>query len=135
MILQIIPYSDLLNLLYSISITDLNISIITTIEIFILGGIILFSGQLSLDMGGKAVAIVAGSTIIYKNLKDSGSGSGSDDKDKKKKINTIIKKMKIKKIILQAIQKAIKKIIWFNLLLYHLFYLIYTSIFMKTLLL
>lgn len=88
MILQNIPYFDLLNLLYNINIINLDTSIITTIEIFILGGIVLFSGkaiQLGLDMGAKAVAIVAGSTMIYKNLKGSGSGSDDNDKDKDKK--------------------------------------------------
>jgi len=88
MILQTIPYFNLLNLFYNI--INLDISIITTIEIFILGGMVLFSGkaiQLGLDMGAKAVAIVAGSTMIYKNLK--GSGSGSDDNDKDKKDNLI----------------------------------------------
>jgi hypothetical protein len=77
MILQNITYFDLLNLLYNINIINLDSSIITTIEIFILGGIVLFSGkaiQLGLNMGAKAVAIVAGSTMIYKNLKGSGSG-------------------------------------------------------------
>lgn len=88
MILQNITYFDLLNLLYNINIINLDSSIITTIEIFILGGIVLFSGkaiQLGLDMGAKAVAIVAGSTMIYKNLKGSGSGSDDNDKDKDKK--------------------------------------------------
>lgn len=87
MILQTILYFDLPNLLYNISIINLDNSIITTIEIFILGGMVLLSGkaiQMGLDMGAKAVAIVAGSTMIYKNLKGSGSGSGSDDNDKDK---------------------------------------------------
>lgn len=87
MILQTIPYFDFLNLLYNI-IINLDTSIITTIEIFILGGMVLFSGkaiQMGLDMGAKAVAIVAGSTMIYKNLKGSGSGSDDNDKDKDKK--------------------------------------------------
>jgi hypothetical protein len=87
MILQTIPFFDLPNLLYNISIINLDNSIITIIEIFILGGMVLLSGkaiQMGLDMGAKAVAIVAGSTMIYKNLKGSGSGSGSDDNDKDK---------------------------------------------------
>lgn len=71
------------NSLFSI-ILDINL---WCCEIVLLGSLIYFSSSKIakeiLDVTAKTVGIIAGSTIIYRNVKGSGSSSTNDDKDKK----------------------------------------------------
>lgn len=86
------PYFDLSTISYY---TDVIIQtpFIICLEIFIIssvaGVIVLFSSKSkiakeALDATTKIVAIVAGSTMVYKNTKSDSGGSGSSDSDKDK---------------------------------------------------